>query len=384
MLLVDKYKVKSKKDVIFHKDIYDKLLNDVPLNTQIEKENELLKEVDGIQKCADYKKQLKMDKIFKFIRMSNLLIHGVHKNTLVQMLLQEIYGDDINDLQIESYKIVGYGNTDVFINIKQSKYHIIIEPNNTGIDKYIIQEVVKEYAKQQILCFEDIIVPYKIVLINNIDNLSYYAQTSLRYTMERYHRTCKFILCASQLSKILDPLRSRCKPIRVPKPNNDELFNYVYTVAHNEKIEIHSSTINNIVANSNRNVVTCLWWLEYYKNNIYNFTFAWKKYLNNITAMLHYVHKQKRVINIASIVLIRQIFNKILITNITGSEIIIELLTQIIENYPEYDKNFIIEITTVFRQYESRLSCGTRIIMHLEALVMNLFNVFYKFPYTST
>jgi len=382
MLLVDKYKVKSKKDIIFHKDIYNKLLNDVPPEQMIEKENELLKDIDGVQKCADYIKQLKMEKIYKFTRMSNLLIHGVLKHTLVQTFLQEIYGDEINDLQTESYKIVGYGNTDVFINIKQSKYHIIIEPNNTGIDKYIIQEVVKEYAKQEVLCFENIIVPFKIVLINNIDNLSYYAQTSLRYTMERYHRTCKFILCASQLSKILDPLRSRCKPIRVPKPSNKELFNYIYTIANKENIDIHASSINNIVANSNRNVVTCLWWLEYYRNNIYDFTFGWKKYLNNITVMLHYVHTKKRVINIASIVHIRQIFNKILITNITGSEIIIELLTQIIEDYPQYDKAFVISITTVFQQYESRLSKGTRIIMHLEALVMNLFYVFFKYPYT--
>ena len=381
MLLVDKYKIKSKKDIIFHKDIYNKLLNDVPINIQLEKEKELLLDIDGVQQCNNYKKQLKMEKIFKFVRMSNLLIHGVHKNTLVQMLLREIYGDDIDDIQTESYKITGYGNSDVFINIKQSKYHIIIEPNNTGIDKYIIQEVVKEYAKQQILCFENTIVPYKIVLINNIDNLSYYAQTSLRYTMERYHRTCKFILCASQLSKILEPLRSRCKPIRVPKPTNKELFSYIYTIAHNENISIHSSTINNIIKNANRNSVTCLWWLEYYRNNIYDFTFGWKTYLNSITSILNYVNTKKRVINIASIIQIRQIFNKILITNITGSEIIIELLTQIIEQYPRYPKEFVIEITKVFQQYESRLSKGTRIIMHLEALIMNLFNVFFKFPY---
>ena len=84
---------------------------------------------------------------------------------------------------------------------------------------------------------------------------------------------------------------------------------------------------------------------------------------------------------ILHIIQIRQIFNKILITNITGSEIIIELLTQIIEQYPRYPKEFVIEITKVFQQYESRLSKGTRIIMHLEALIMNLFNVFFKFPY---
>ena len=31
--------------------------------------------------------------------------------------------------------------------INQSRYHIIIEPNNNGFDKYLIQEIIQEYAK---------------------------------------------------------------------------------------------------------------------------------------------------------------------------------------------------------------------------------------------
>jgi hypothetical protein len=33
--------------------------------------------------------------------------------------------------------------------IKQSKNHIIIEPNSNGFDKYLIQEIIQEYAKSE-------------------------------------------------------------------------------------------------------------------------------------------------------------------------------------------------------------------------------------------
>ena len=39
-----------------------------------------------------------------------------------------------------------------------------------------------------------------------IDKLSYYAQTALRCIMEKYCKTCKFILTSHQLSKIISPL----------------------------------------------------------------------------------------------------------------------------------------------------------------------------------
>ena len=38
-------------------------------------------------------------------------------------------------LGLVEYEINGYGNVKSRVNIKQSKYHILIEPNNNGFDK---------------------------------------------------------------------------------------------------------------------------------------------------------------------------------------------------------------------------------------------------------
>ena len=42
---------------------------------------------------------------------------------------------------------VRLNNTKTKVLIKQSNHHIIIEPNNNGFDKYLIQEIIQDYAK---------------------------------------------------------------------------------------------------------------------------------------------------------------------------------------------------------------------------------------------
>ena len=387
MLLVDKYKVVDRSQVIFHKNIYEKLLDATPVNKQVRAMNKLSHKVtakDLIAHCNHYINDLETRKTTKFRAMKNLLIYGVHKMTLANILLKEIYGPLVENITIETYKITGYGNKDEYEDIKQSPFHIIIEPKNTGIDKYIIEEIVKEYAQQTSLCYENRRVPYHIVLIKNVDNLTHYAQASLRSTMEQYHSTCKFILLSEQPSKLLDPLRSRCNSIRIPKPTESELYEYIYNIAKNEDIDINSHDINVIINHANRDSSVCLWWLEYYRNNNYDFTFSWTKYLNNVTSMLHYVHRTKKIINVASIMQIRQTFNKILITNIPGSKIVSNLLSQIVTSEMNYSKDFLTRVVAVFQEYDMRLAKGTRSIMHLEALMMKLFLLFFEEPYVTS
>ena len=140
---------------------------------------------------------------------------GGGKGHLVNMLLEKIYDKSVNNIKEVEYTVVGYGNSKTKVDIKQSNYHIIVEPNNNGFDKYLIQEIVKEYARRQMLNIFRTKKKFKVVLVDTVDNLSYYAQASLRRTMEKYVNNCKFILLSHQLSNVIEPLRSRCLCIRI-------------------------------------------------------------------------------------------------------------------------------------------------------------------------
>ena len=70
---------------------------------------------------------------------------GGGKKTLVKFFLEALYDPDVNILTKRKYNING-SSTKKEIEILQSNYHIIIEPTSTNHDKYILQEIIKQYA----------------------------------------------------------------------------------------------------------------------------------------------------------------------------------------------------------------------------------------------
>ena len=135
---------------------------------------------------------------------------GCGKKTIIKLFLEMLFDKDVHKTEDSVYTVVGSGNKAVQVVVKQSNYHIVIEPNNNNFDRYLIQDIVKEYAKKMPMSIFKTKKIFKIVLINNVDNLSYYAQTSLRRTMEKYSSTCRFIMWCTCPTRVIEPLISRC------------------------------------------------------------------------------------------------------------------------------------------------------------------------------
>ena len=60
-------------------------------------------------------------------------------------------------------------------------------------------------------------------MLVEVDKLTRQAQAALRRTMEKYSSSCRLILCCSNPSKVIDPVRSRCLGIRIAAPSHDEV-----------------------------------------------------------------------------------------------------------------------------------------------------------------
>lgn len=77
-----------------------------------------------------------------------------------------------------------------------------------GIDT--VRTTIKQYARTSPLGD----VGFKILFLDEADNLTSEAQASLRRLMERYSGSCRFILSCNYSSRIIDPIQSRCAVFR--------------------------------------------------------------------------------------------------------------------------------------------------------------------------
>lgn len=353
MFLIDKYDIKNPWDVMYNHNIYKRLLKLDSLNSWL---------TDSIKTERN------------FDNLPNILIHGKEgcgKKSLVKMFLRRIYGSNLKKLNVK-YMISGYGSNSIEMEIPQSLFHIEIFPTGTGLDKYLVQEIIKEYAAKNLLSFERERT-FKIVWIHNIDELSYYAQTALRCTMEKYCKTCKFILTGKQLSKIIEPLRSRCLSMRVPLPNEQDIMRVLLNISIKEDNYLSLEEYNDILIKCNNNIKLAIQYLEMKFYGI-PITVSWKIYLSDIIKIFNKAIKS--TINELHIAKIRDILYKIFITNINGTEIIKELLNQMLLNLK--DKELTYQIIDKCTHYENSLSKGKRTIIHLEAFIFSVLELLNK------
>ena len=104
-----------------------------------------------------------------------------------------------------------------------------------GID--VIRTTVKEFAR--IATISE--VPFKILVLDEADNMTADAQHALRRTMERYTDTCRFILSCNYSGKIIEPIQSRCAIFRFVPLSEDDVAAYLKTVAEKEHVKLEAS-----------------------------------------------------------------------------------------------------------------------------------------------
>ncbi len=77
-----------------------------------------------------------------------------------------------------------------------------------GIDT--VRTTIKQYARTSPIGN----LGFKILFLDEADNLTSEAQASLRRMMERYAASCRFVLSCNYSSRIIEPIQSRCAVFR--------------------------------------------------------------------------------------------------------------------------------------------------------------------------
>ncbi len=106
----------------------------------------------------------------------------------------------------------------------------------------VIREKVKEFARSR----TPPDIPFKIILLDEADNMTADAQQALRRLMELYSASTRFILIANYPSKIIDPIQSRCAFFRFQPLKKDDVISRLKYIADNEGVEYDIEALETI------------------------------------------------------------------------------------------------------------------------------------------
>ena len=101
-----------------------------------------------------------------------------------------------------------------------------------GID--VIRTYIKDFAKAK----PPSDIPFKILILDEADNMTAPAQQALRRTMEKYTKNCRMVLICNYSNKIIPPIQSRCVVFRFSSLNREDIKERVKFIANQEQMSL--------------------------------------------------------------------------------------------------------------------------------------------------
>ena len=122
----------------------------------------------------------------------------------------------------------------------QSNFTELNASDERGID--VVRHKIKNFARTSPVGDAD----FKIIFLDEADALTIDAQSALRRTMEKYTRTCRFILSCNYSSKIIEPIQSRCAVYRFGPITDEAVEERVRYIATEEQLDITEDGVDAI------------------------------------------------------------------------------------------------------------------------------------------
>ncbi|OHT16888.1 ATPase, AAA family protein [Tritrichomonas foetus] len=110
--------------------------------------------------------------------------------------------------------------------------------DDRGIDA--VRSKVKQFAS---LAVPSGGVPYKIVILDEADSMTRDAQNALRRVIEQYSAVTRFIIICNYVSKIIDPILSRCAKFRFKSLEKDAIIGRLQYIVSQESLEIDGDDV---------------------------------------------------------------------------------------------------------------------------------------------
>lgn len=160
----------------------------------------------------------------------------------------------------------GTGKTSTILALAKSLYGPLLFPSRVlelnasderGIS--IVRNKIKDFARMQLTRPPNSIEngkryderypcpPYKIIILDEADSMTQDAQSALRRTMETYSKITRFCLVCNYVTRIIDPLASRCSKFRFKRMDEGQAGERVRDIAEKEGVPLAEGAIEALI-----------------------------------------------------------------------------------------------------------------------------------------
>jgi replication factor C subunit 3/5 len=302
---------------------------------------------------------------------NNLLFYGLPgsgKTIKIYALLASILDNRVYDL-----KNINFEEDKKIITYKSSIYHIEIDKFNLGSnEKLFIQSFLKGYSETKNIGLN---LP-KIIIVKNANLLSKQSQLALRKIIDYNYKTCKFIFEISNLSNLINPLKSRFLIIRVPMPLLNEIKDCIINYVNRKGYNIDNENMENIITESSKinnffNLKKIFGYLRYYLLTGNHF-----KYLYHDTFYQIYEIICSKKISFISINKIREIVNEMYTNLVPMEELLYFLFNKFVDKY--INNPILYEIINLTNKCDLNIKKGNKDCLHLEFYIISIIGLINK------
>ncbi|KFY49081.1 hypothetical protein V495_00729, partial [Pseudogymnoascus sp. VKM F-4514 (FW-929)] len=92
--------------------------------------------------------------------------------------------------------------------------------------------------------------PYKIIILDEADSMTQDAQSALRRTMETYSKITRFCLVCNYVTRIIDPLASRCSKFRFKRMGEGQAGTRIREIAEKENVPMEEGVVEALIKHS--------------------------------------------------------------------------------------------------------------------------------------